>query len=389
MRNFAAAVLLSRVMKMIWMIAFLLLPLAGLAYAGWHVWTLVPLPPLWRVLIIALGVGAFLSLFLSITRVIDSWPLPLARLVYDVSTSSVFVLLYVVMAFLALDLLRLIRVVPASWMHHNGYTTIAITLTLFAVFLLGNIRYHHKVRAELHLTTAKQLSRPLQLVLLSDLHLGYHNPRHELARWVDMINREHPDAVLIAGDIIDGSLRPLIEERMADEMRRIEAPVYACLGNHEYISGEPGAEQFYREAGITLLRDSAATLAGGDVVVIGRDDLSNRRRKPVKDLLADLRHQSEASGWRPVGERFLILLDHQPYHLEKAEQAGIDFQLSGHTHRGQVWPISWITDALYECSWGSHQRGATRYYVSSGIGIWGGKFRIGTRSEYVVMEIGN
>lgn len=378
MRNFAAAVLLSRVMKMIWMIAFLLLPLAGLAYAGWHVWTLVPLPPLWRVLIIALGVGAFLSLFLSITRVIDSWPLPLARLVYDVSTSSVFVLLYVVMAFLALDLLRLIRVVPASWMHHNGYTTIAITLTLFAVFLLGNIRYHHKVRAELHLTTAKQLSRPLQLVLLSDLHLGYHNPRHELARWVDMINREHPDAVLIAGDIIDGSLRPLIEERMADEMRRIAAPVYACLGNHEYFSGEPLAEQFYREAGITLLRDSAATLAGGDVVVIGRDDLSNCRRLSVADLAA-----------KTDRNRFTILLDHQPYHLEKAEQAGIDFQLSGHTHHGQVWPISWITDALYECAFGEHQRGQTRYYVSSGLGIWGGKYRIGTRSEYVVMEVEN
>ena len=378
MRYFAAAVLLSRVMKMIWMIAFLLLPLAGLAYAGWHVWTLVPLPPLWRVLIIALGVGAFLSLFLSITRVIDSWPLPLARLVYDVSTSSVFVLLYVVMAFLALDLLRLIRVVPASWMHHNGYTTIAITLTLFAVFLLGNIRYHHKVRAELHLTTAKQLSRPLQLVLLSDLHLGYHNPRHELARWVDMINREHPDAVLIAGDIIDGSLRPLIEERMADEMRRIAAPVYACLGNHEYFSGEPLAEQFYREAGITLLRDSAATLAGGDVVVIGRDDLSNCRRLSVADLAA-----------KTDRNRFTILLDHQPYHLEKAEQAGIDFQLSGHTHHGQVWPISWITDALYECAFGEHQRGQTRYYVSSGLGIWGGKYRIGTRSEYVVMEVEN
>ena len=378
MRNFAAAVLLSRVMKMIWMIAFLLLPLADLVYAGWHVWTLVPLPPLWRGLIIALGVGAFLSLFLSITRVIDSWPLPLARLVYDVSTLSVFVLLYVVMIFLALDLLRLVRVVPTSWMHHNGYTTIAITLTLFAVFVLGNIRYHHKVRAELHLTTAKQLSRPLRLVLLSDLHLGYHNPRHELARWVDMINREHPDAVLIAGDIIDGSLRPLLEERMADELRRIEAPVYACLGNHEYISGEPGAEQFYREAGITLLRDSAATLAGGDVVVIGRDDLSNRRRLSVADLSA-----------KTDRNRFTILLDHQPYHLEKAEQAGIDFQLSGHTHRGQVWPISWITDALYECSWGSHQRGATRYYVSSGLGIWGGKYRIGTRSEYVVMEVEN
>jgi predicted MPP superfamily phosphohydrolase len=86
-------------------------------------------------------------------------------------------------------------------------------------------------------------------------------------------------------------------------------------------------------------------------------------------------------------QSYTIILDHQPYNLERSEQAGADFQLSGHTHRGQVWPISWITDAIYECSWGSHQRGNTRFYVSSGIGIWGGKYRIGTQSEYVVATI--
>ena len=87
--------------------------------------------------------------------------------------------------------------------------------------------------------------------------------------------------------------------------------------------------------------------------------------------------------------KFTILLDHQPYHLEQAERQKIDFQFSGHTHHGQVWPISWITESIYECAFGSHQRGQTHYYVSSGIGIWGGKFRIGTRSEYVVVTINN
>ena len=85
--------------------------------------------------------------------------------------------------------------------------------------------------------------------------------------------------------------------------------------------------------------------------------------------------------------QYSIVLDHQPYNLDRAEAAGVDFQLSGHTHRGQVWPISWITDRIYECSWGSHQRGSTQFYVSSGIGIWGGKFRIGTQSEYVVATL--
>ena len=117
--------------------------------------------------------------------------------------------------------------------------------------------------------------------------------------------------------------------------------------------------------------------------IVGRDDRSNPHRKSIKELL------NNTSTFHPQPSTFTILLDHQPYNLEEAEQAGVDFQLSGHTHRGQVWPISWITDAVYECSFGEWQRGATRYYVSSGIGIWGGKFRIGTRSEYVVAEIIN
>ena len=99
-----------------------------------------------------------------------------------------------------------------------------------------------------------------------------------------------------------------------------------------------------------------------------------------KDFIFDLhlgKHSNE----------FLILLDHQPYHLEEAEQNGIDFQFSGHTHHGQVWPVSWVTDALYEKAYGSLQKGNTRYYISSGMGIWGGKFRIGTQSEYVVLTI--
>ena len=85
--------------------------------------------------------------------------------------------------------------------------------------------------------------------------------------------------------------------------------------------------------------------------------------------------------------KYTILLDHQPYHLEQAEQNGVDFQFSGHTHHGQVWPISWITEAIYEDAYGPYQKGKTQYYVSSGIGIWGGKFRIDTCSEYLVVTL--
>jgi predicted MPP superfamily phosphohydrolase len=191
---------------------------------------------------------------------------------------------------------------------------------------------------------------------------------------VDLINAEHADFILVAGDIIDISTRPLVEEEMAKEFRRLNAPVYACLGNHEYYSNEPKARRFYQEAGIRLLQDSCA--AEGALCIIGRYDRTNSHRKPTAKILSnlDLRHP-------------IILLDHQPYHLKESERAGVDFQLSGHTHRGQVFPINIITDVIYECSHGYHRLGRTHYYVSEGIGLWGGKFRIGSKSEYTVVTL--
>ena len=365
-------------MKFMWMLLFLALPFLALAYIGWHIWTLVPLPRIWRGLLIAIGVACFLTTFLNFGRVIDRMPLSLARLSYDIGNSTILILLYLVIIFLVLDLGRLVRLVPRALIHQNFYTTVVIVIGIFLVFLYGNIHYRHKTRVDLSLTTSKPLAKPLRFVMLSDLHLGYHNPKAELHRWVDLINDEHPDYVLIAGDIIDMSMRPLIEEQVSEEFQRIQAPIYACLGNHEYYSGEPQARQFYKDAGIRLLRDTCETI--GNLCIIGRDDRANFHRKSLDKLMEEA---------NPQATSYTILLDHQPHQLEQAEQAGIDFQLSGHTHRGQIWPISWITDRIYECSHGSYQRGNTRYYVSSGIGLWGGKFRIGTQSEYIVAELTN
>ena len=360
-----------------WMIVFWVLPLLAIVYLGWHIWVLLPIGNWWKALVIALGVVSFGLLFLSVARRFDAMPLSLAQWCYEIGTSSIMVILYLVILFLVLDLGRLAHIVPKSLLYGNALSAVTIAGAIVAVFLYGNIHYYNKVRVPLTLTTAKPLARDYKVVMASDLHLGYHNPRKELARWIDLINAEQPDFILIAGDIIDGSMRPLLEERMAEEFHRLKAPVYACLGNHEYYAGEPDAQQFFRDAGIRLLIDSAAVV-DSSLVIIGRDDRTNRRRKTVKELVAGLALSDAA---------YTIVLDHQPYNLERTEEAGIDFQLSGHTHRGQVWPISWITDAIYECSWGEHQRGSTRYYVSSGIGIWGGKFRIGTQSEYVVASV--
>ena len=355
------------------MLIFMLLPLLGNVYVLWHVWRILPLPSWAKVVVVMLMVFAFLLLFVGFSRHVHL-SMPLATVVYEIGTSWLIILLYLFMAFLLLDIGRWVHLVPATFLKNSWSGTLAVTAFMFIIFLYGNIHYHQKVRQPLTLTTGKTLSRKMKVVMLSDLHLGYHNRRSEFAKWVDKINEEKADVILVAGDIIDKNIQPLEEQEMHQEFLRLNAPVVACLGNHEYYGGESNALLFYKKADITLLRDSVTTV--GDLCIIGRDDRSNPKRKTLSELMKGV-----------DSTKYLVVLDHQPIQLEEAEQNGIDFQLSGHTHHGQVWPISWITESIYECAFGEWQRGSTRYYVTSGIGIWGGKFRIGTRSEYVVAEI--
>ncbi len=352
----------------------LLLPFIGLAYTLWHIWCVLPLANIWRIIIIALCALMFFSVFLVLTRTIDRMPMAVATAIYDVGCSSIFVMLYTVMVFVLLDIARLLRIIPMSYLHDNGYMAIGITVLLAVIFICGNIHYYNKKRQTLELSTEKPLDKEVRMVMISDLHLGYHNRRKELGRWVDMINNEHPDIILIAGDIIDRGVRPLLVEDMAAELRHLEAPVYACFGNHEYYTGIKEAEKFFKDAGITLLRDSVAETNG--ICIIGRDDRTNTHRKSIGLIMS-----------MADNDKYTILLDHQPFNLELTEWAGADFQFSGHTHHGQVFPISSITDLIYENAYGKSRRGNTIFYVSSGLGIWGGKYRIGTCSEYVVATL--
>lgn len=341
-------------------------------YVMWHVWRVLPLSTPIKIIIMLVMLVSLVCMVMQFKS--DSMPLGIATAMYEIGNSWMVIAFYLLMAFLLLDIGRLVHLVPADWLKHNGITSLVMTGVMLVTFIGGNIHYHNKQRQEINLTTSKHLERPLKIVMLSDLHAGFHNRRTEIARWVDMVNAEHADLILIAGDIIDNNPRPLLAQGTAQELKRLNAPTLACVGNHEYISGIDKALELIGQMGVTVLRDSTVTI--GDVTIIGRNDRSNRHRKNIAQLMQGVE-----------SDNYLILLDHQPYHLEEAEENGIDLQLSGHTHRGQVWPLNWVTKRMYECDYGQYRRGNTDYYVSSGIGLWGGKFRIGTDSEYAVITV--
>ncbi len=370
------------------LIMMLILILATNVYVVWRMcqilpaaWLKIAVPVLY-----VLTLLAFFSGFMGVFSRGAAWTMRMNTL----ASPILVVYLYSLLAFLLLDLGRLLKLVPREFAVDSAAGSAVVFGTIAVLLIAGAVNYRVKHRETLEIITEKSLEKPLKIVMASDLHLGYNNSRKELSRWVDLINAEHPDLVVFGGDIIDISTEPLFKDNFAAEFRRLEAPVYAAFGNHEFISGADLSMKFYRDAGMNILRDSVAHVKG--IAIIGRDDLYSNHM--AKSSGADggnasfVSRRSLAELMRNTGEdEFTILIDHQPYHLEEAEAAGVDFQFSGHTHRGQVWPISLVTDLMYEKSWGCHCRGNTRYYISSGLGIWGPKFRIGSRSEYLVLTI--
>lgn len=358
-------------------------------YVFQHIWIAMPPNTIARIALVSFAVIAVSSFFLSFLLG-DTMPIWLTSFLYKLGTAWLFIMLYFFIVMAVKDLFgltnKLFHFMPSDAITRytkENWVGLGFMVGFIAlVMVCGYLKYQWKVRVDLPIQLYKTIgdsinAKPLRIVAISDLHLGYTIDEKEFEKWVDLINAENPDIVLIAGDIIDNSVRPLREGHFVEVFHKIKAPmgIYACPGNHEYISGFKESLDFMDKAGVHFLRDSVA-LVDNSFYVVGRDDRSNPNRKPLRDLVDGLDRT------KPI-----IMLDHQPYHLEEAEANGIDIQLSGHTHKGQVWPISIITGKLYEKDHGFVKKGNTNTYVSSGIGIWGGKFRIGTQSEYVVIDV--
>ena len=171
-------------------------------YLCWRLWRITP--GMWAV---KAGVVVFYLLWMALFFVsflrIERLPLGLAHAVYNVGNSWLIFFLYLLIGFLLTGLARICHLIPDSFLKDNliGFCTIVGGVVL--LMLIGGIHYHHKYREELTIHTDKPLDKDLKIVLVSDLHLGYHNRRAELGRWVDLINAEDPDLILTAGDVVD------------------------------------------------------------------------------------------------------------------------------------------------------------------------------------------
>ncbi|MBD3377292.1 metallophosphoesterase [candidate division KSB1 bacterium] len=266
--------------------------------------------------------------------------------------------------------------------YRYGLMAILVTLVFLLVFIgAWNAKNPRVKTIPIKIEKTWINKNPLRLVLASDLHIGPTLSEKHLEKIVALINGQNPDIVLLAGDIIDQKVDALKERDYLPILSDIESRhgVYAVTGNHEFYVGVEGSIDYLRAANINVLRDSVA-LIDNSFYLIGRDDKTLEQMGGQRETLSSLLQAVDHS--KP-----LILIDHQPLLLEKAAENHIDLQVSGHTHHGQIFPFNFITNAVFEQSWGLTQKGATRIYVSCGVGTWGPPVRLGNHPEIVVFEL--
>jgi uncharacterized protein len=336
-------------------------------------------------------------LFISISYVAGrflerAWISVISDMLTAIGSFWLAAMVYFLLMVLLIDLLRLINtIIPffPAFVTENLFQAKFITLVscviivssfLFAGYLNARVPKLKELTLQIHKSAPERKS--LKIAMASDIHMGTMVGRSKMSRIVSMLNHSNPDIIILCGDIVDEDLGAVIRENLGDELRNLSSPlgVYAITGNHEYIGGAEKAVQYYRDHGIKVLRDSAV-LVDQCFYLVGREDkdkgrFSGKPRKELHELMKDVDHS------KPI-----ILLDHQPFHLERPVKEGVDLQLSGHTHDGQLWPFNYITDAIYEVSHGYLKKEETHFYVSSGAGTWGPPVRLGNRPEVLVVNL--
>ncbi|MFF4061617.1 metallophosphoesterase [Streptomyces sp. NPDC001668] len=216
-----------------------------------------------------------------------------------------------------------------------------------------------------------------RIAVVSDIHLSPVLGRGFAQKVVDTINSTRPDLIAVVGDLVDGSVKDL--GPAAAPLARLDARhgSYFVTGNHEYFSGAEQWVEEVRRLGLTPLENDRTELAWFDLA--GVNDIAGESEGQGPDF-------AKALGDRDTA-RACVLLAHQPVQIHDAVDHGVDLQLSGHTHGGQLWPGNFLAEAANPTVAGLERYGDTQLYVSRGAGAWGPPTRVGAPSDITVIEL--
>ena len=262
---------------------------------------------------------------------------------------------------------------------------VALAATLYGIFEARSIRVE---RVTLPTPKLPKGAAKVRIVLISDVHLGIMVGKQGLKRILDSVATLNPDLLLCTGDLVDGQMDGL---RGRDQELSALNPLlgkFAVLGNHEVFAGLAASVAFIERSGFRLLRGEAVVV-GDYLTLAGVDDPS----APLRDHPAHGGEVGEVEAAELAllatlpRERFTVLLKHRPK-VEQESRGLFDLQLSGHVHKGQIFPFNLITHLVYPVKMGLSGEGTgSLLYVSRGTGTWGPPLRVLAPPEVTVIDL--
>ncbi|MEU6377729.1 metallophosphoesterase [Streptomyces sp. NPDC046909] len=258
-----------------------------------------------------------------------------------------------------------------------GGTVAAAALGTVGYGTYGVLRGPGVKRVTVPLAKLPRAAHGYRIAVVSDIHLGPVLGRGFAQTVVDTINSTQPDLIAVVGDLVDGSVKDLGPAAAPLAQLRARHGSFFVTGNHEYFSGAEQWVEEVRRLGIRPLENDRTELPYFDLA--GVNDIAGESEGQGPDF-------AKALGDRDTA-RACVLLAHQPVQIDDAVEHGVDLQLSGHTHGGQLWPGNLLAEAANPTVAGLERYGDTQLYVSRGAGAWGPPTRVGAPSDITVIEL--
>jgi predicted MPP superfamily phosphohydrolase len=333
-----------------------------LGLSGWLLWQAVP----------ASLVGAFVATSILGFRYSN----PLLRSLYTISAAWLGALNFAFFAAAACWVFYGILLLTGALFPRLDLAILCFGAALAAtVYGLVNAACLRTSRITVKLPNLPSAWHGRTAALITDLHLGHVRGPGFLRRIISRLRSLQPDAVFISGDMFDGS--PIELPRLVAPWKSYSAPrgIYYVTGNHDEFAERKIYLDTVLATGIRVLDNEKITLDG--LQLVGAHDSEAGDPDELRSILRRARLDSSAS----------VLLAHRPVNLAVAEEAGISLQLSGHTHRGQLWPWNLLVTKIFgPFAYGLHRLRNLQVYTSSGVGTWGPPLRVGTKSEIVLIR---
>ena len=315
----------------------------------------------------------------------------------NIWSMAALLIFYLFISSLIADLILVIRKYVIKEKHLNSIPKIhkngLLAIIIFASIIIGSVYgMNHIELTEYNITTDKIDNESYSILFVSDVHYGSVQNTQLVKDNILKMNNLKPDIVVLGGDIVDERTTKEDMQEIFEKIGKINSTygTYYIFGNHDrqpyaidYENGnrtftDSDLNQTIEKNKIKILNDNKITI-NNDIVLVGRSDAEwedTIDRIDVNEIL----NESDLS-------KYIVVLDHQPVEYEENAQEGVDLQLSGHTHGGQVFPYGVIYNLSGRLNYGEYEIGDMKQIVSSGLTGWGWPMRNEAKCEYVLINI--